>query len=269
MSLTDRHRLLQAIFWSRPGLSAMRLYGFLSRRWEHVVMNRSLRPESNGEYWLFSLLPPAPLILDVGFNEGSFAREALAQRPQARVIGFEPARSMQKEFAARFAREPRVELVPIALSDRRSEMDFYDSADGSSTLASGRQHTAEGYRVTSTTLDDFTDERGISRIDLLKIDVEGYDLHVLEGAERLLRRQSIDIFSFEYNEPWIDSRRFLKDAWSYLGDKPYALFRLFNGFLAPFRYTYRAERHDLGCIYVGVSRRRLEERPIPIRDMPH
>ena len=269
MNLTSRHRLLPAIFWSRPGLSVVRLYAYLSRRWEHVVMNRSLRPESNGEYWLFSLMPPAPLILDVGFNEGSFALEALAQRPQARIIGFEPARSMQKEFAVRFVREPRVELIPLALSNRRSEMDFYDSADGSSTLAGGRHGTAQGYRVTSTTLDDFAEERSISRIDLLKIDVEGYDLHVLEGAERLLRRQSIDIFSFEYNEPWIDSRRFLKDAWAYVEDKPYALFRLFNGFLAPFRYTHRAERHDLGCIYVGVSRRRLEERPIPVRHVPH
>ncbi len=268
MNRGKRHRALQSVFWSRFGLHMVKAYSAFARRWEYVVMNRSLLAESNGEYWLLSLLPREPLVLDVGFNRGTFTREALRQRPYARIIGFEPARSMQPGFAVNFAHEPRVELLPLAVSNRQSEMEFYDSGDGSSSLAVGRETRAERYRVETVTLDDFLEKRGHSRIDLVKIDVEGHDLHVLEGAERLLNRQAIDIFSFEYNETWIASRRFLRDACEYIEGTPYALFRLFNGFLAPFRYTHRAERHDLGCIYVGVSGSRLEEGGIPLREFP-
>lgn len=268
MNRETRHRVLQSVFWSRLGLPLVRAYAAVARRWEYVVMNRSLLPECNGEYWLLSLLPPAPLILDIGLNMGAFTRETLRQRPQARVIGFEPARSMQRACATNLADESRVELLALAVSNERTVMEFYDSADGSSSLLGGRQLGAESYWVETVTLDDFAEERGHSKIDLVKIDVEGYDLHVLEGAHGLLARQAIDIFLFEYNEPWIASRRFLKDAWEYMTDKPYVVFRLFNGFLAPFRYTHRAERHDLGRIYVGVSRRRLEYGDIPVREFP-
>ena len=52
------------------------------------------------------------------------------------------------------------------------------------------------------------------------------------------------------------------------GQTPYTLFRLLNGFLAPFRYRHRAERHDLGCIYIEVSDSRLERGGIPVREFP-
>ena len=268
MSREARHRALQRVFWSRLGLPFVKAYTAFSRRWEYVVMNRSLLAECNGEYWLLSLLPQAPLVLDVGLNVGAFTREALRRRPHARVVGFEPARSMQRECATSLGAESRVELVPVAVSNQRAVMEFHDSADGSSSLLGSRETVSQTYLVDTVTLDDFADERGYSRIHLVKIDVEGYDLHVLEGARGLLARQAIDVFSFEYNEPWIASRRFLKDACDYLADKPYVLFRLFNGFLAPFRYTHHAERHDLGRIYVGVSQRRLERGDIPVRAFP-
>jgi FkbM family methyltransferase len=263
-----RHRVLQTLFWSRPGVALVRGYQAFARRWQYVVMNRSLLSESNGEHWLLGLLPPAPFILDVGFNRGDFSREALCQRPQARIVGFDPAASMQRAFAVDFAGEPRIELVPVALSNARAEMEFHDSADGRSSLARGATAGAT-YRVRAMRLDDCAEERGWPAIDLLKIDAEGYDLHVLEGAERLLARQAVDVFTFEFNWPWILSRRFLRDACAYLDDKPYHLFRLFNGFLSPFHYTFRAERHDLGCIYVGVSHHRLSQSPIPTRNFPN
>jgi len=268
MDQRTRHLLLQKALWSRFGLSAVRAYLGFSRRWEYVVMNRSLLGECNGEHWLLSLLPPAPFIMDVGFNRGDFSREALRLRPQARIVGFDPAASMQRAFASGFADEPRVELLPFAVGNARGEADFHDSADGSSSLVGEASPGADTYPVQMVTLDELACDRGWSGIDLLKIDAEGYDLHVLEGAEGLLERQAIAVFSFEYNAPWIASRRFLKDACTYLGGKPYQLFRLFNGFLSPFQYSHRAERHDLGCIYIGVSMKRLGEGNIPIRAFP-
>jgi FkbM family methyltransferase len=260
--------MLQKVLWSRYGLSAVRAYLGFSRRWDYVVMNRSLLGECNGEHWLLSLLPPEPFIVDVGFNRGDFSREALRRRPQARIIGFDPAASMQRAFVSDFAREPRVELLPFAVGNEAGEAEFHDSRDGNSSLVGDGSPGADTYRVRMITLDEIADQRGWPRIDLLKIDAEGYDAHVLEGAERLLASQAIDLFAFEYNAPWIASRRFLKDVWTYLEAKPYRLFRLFNGFLSPFQYTHRAERHDLGCIYVGVAVKRLDQGDIPTRVFP-
>lgn len=46
------------------------------------------------------------------------------------------------------------------------------------------------------------EEAGLGQIDLLKIDVEGFDGRVIRGAERLLRERRIRVLQFEYNLPW-------------------------------------------------------------------
>jgi FkbM family methyltransferase len=267
MDQLTRHRVLQKVLWSRFGLSAVRAYLGFSRRWEYVVMNRSLLGECNGEHWLLSLLPPAPFIMDVGFNRGGLFPGSTAAPPagadrRVRTGGVHAARLRE-----RVRRRASRRAAPVRVGNTRGEAEFHDSADGNSSLV-GEAQAADTYRVQRVTLDELACDRGWSGIDLLKIDAEGYDLHVLEGAEGLLERGAIAIFSFEYNAPWIASRRFLKDACTYLEGKPYRLFRLFNGFLSPFQYSHRAERHDLGCIYIGVSTKRLDEGNIPIRAFP-
>ena len=62
--------------------------------------------------------------------------------------------------------------------------------------------------------------------------------------------------------------RFLRDACDYISLKPYHLFRLYNGFLSPFEYTFSAERFDTAAMYVGVSEKRLERGRIPVRAFP-
>jgi len=266
MNRIARHRFLQRLFWSPPGLAVVQFYRKAVMRWEHVVMNRSLFAECNGEFWLCSLLPEEPTVLDVGFNRGDFSREVVRQRPKARVVGFDPSQIMQALFRQDFDGEKRIELIPYAASDRESKLGFCDLGNGNSAVAADAARETSTCQVDAIRLDDFVEARGWEQIDLLKIDAEGHDLNVIEGASRLLDRQVIAMFSFEFNAPWIDSRRFLKEACSYIESKPYRVFRLFNGFLVPFKYSHTAERHDLGCNYVGVSQARLSREDIVIRD---
>lgn len=230
-------------------------------------MNRSLMAEVNGEYWIIGFLPAQPFVLDVGFNKGDFSRAVLGKRPKAKIIGFEPGRFMQQLFKENFANESRVSLLPLALSNVCGDFDFCDTADGGSSLATDNT-AGKHFHVRTATLDELNREYDFQQINMLKIDVEGYDLHVLEGASGLLDKQRIDIFTFEYNAPWIDSRRFLKEACSYIDSKPYQLFRLFNGFLAEFKYNHAAERHDLGCNYIGVSTSARKHFNFPIKQFP-
>lgn len=272
LSRETRHLIAQRVFWSPPGRALVRLVEPLSVRWSAVIMNRSLNMEVNGERWIASLLPADAVVLDVGFNRGDFSTMVITGRPQARCIGFDPARSMRRRYDAEFARKDQVELVSAAVSNTLGECVFTDSADGVSHVvtaaASTQAQPNSSYTVPQITLDSFVTQRGISRIDFIKIDVEGFDLHVLEGAARLLSEEQPSMFMFEYNAPWIATRRFLQEAVTFLSDKPYSLFRLFNGFLVPFHYSHKDERHDLGCNFVGVSHKRLATRELPIRSFP-
>lgn len=272
LSRNTRHLVAQRVFWSPPGRAFVRLFEKASIRWNAVVLNRSLNMDVNGERWLTSLLPDDALVLDVGFNRGDFSTMVIHGRPKARSIGFDPAASMRQHYESEYAHKDQVELVSAAVANVEGECFFTDSADGVSHVltapAASERESRSCYSVPQITLDAFTEQRGIHSVDFIKIDVEGFDLHVLEGAARLLSEERASMFMFEYNAPWIATRRFLHEAVEFLADKPYSLFRLFNGFLAPFTYSHMAERHDLGCNYVGVSKRRLATSDLPIRTFP-
>jgi hypothetical protein len=57
--------------------------------------------------------------------------------------------------------------------------------------------------VPSITLDRYLEEARISRVDLLKIDVEGYELVALRGAKHSLETQAVRAIYFEYFEKWL------------------------------------------------------------------
>jgi FkbM family methyltransferase len=59
-------------------------------------------------------------------------------------------------------------------------------------------------RVRGVTLDDYSSEYGVERIDLLKVDVEGAELEVLRGAGRLLREGRIACILFEVSKAMVE-----------------------------------------------------------------
>jgi hypothetical protein len=80
-------------------------------------------------------------------------------------------------------------------------------------------------QVRITTVDDFCQSNGIDRIHLLKLDVEGYELKVLEGASRLLAARAIDFIQFEFGGCNIDSRTYFRDFFDMLAPQ-YSVYRV-------------------------------------------
>ena len=68
------------------------------------------------------------------------------------------------------------------------------------------------------TLDCYCLSQEISRIDLLKVDVEGHELDVLHGGLRLFEKQAIAAVLFEFGGCNIDTRTFVKDFFSFFRD---------------------------------------------------
>lgn len=133
---------------------------------------------------------PGDVAVDIGGNLGEWmAPLAAAVGPEGRVYAFEPV-PVLADALAKTARlnghGATVEIVRSAVSDATGEAPFnVTMAAGGDGALSGLS-SGGGATVPTITLDDFMAERGLGRLDLIKIDVEGAERRVLEGARRTL-----------------------------------------------------------------------------------
>ena len=238
----------------------------MDRRIDYVVLNRSLDPETNGEDWLIRQLPPGPTVIDVGFHQGGFSRRVLKHRPQARILAFDPSLGARRAWKTHFGKSSPVRFLPVALADREGIGNFHDSGDECASLVR-RSPGARSSRVRICRLDRIPEVKE-TPVDLLKIDAEGFDLNVMEGAARLMRKNWFRIILFEYADGWAANRRLLAEADVFLKNQGYGLFRLFPEFLVPFRYQAAEERFDLGCMFVALPRAPQPGMRLPVSTDP-
>lgn len=117
------------------------------------------------------------------------------------------------------------------------------------TLGGGPARVDE---VEVSTLDAAAADLGIGRIDLLKIDVEGHELAVLEGDRGLLDAAKVGAVQFEFGERNLASRTFLRAFFRLLGSG-FRFFRVTPGGLRALEYTPAAEVFVLESNYLAVS----------------
>lgn len=166
-----------------------------------------------------------PTILDVGANEGQSATTFSRVWPHAVVHCFEPSpeafTTLQHNVAGLNARVHPVN-VGVGAEAARSTLLENSQSEMSSFLAPADESWGQTTRRTSVdmiTVDDYCAGAGISRVDMLKSDTQGYDLEVLKGAATMLDSGAIRlvflelIFAHLYEDvPSLDAvYRFLSD----------------------------------------------------------
>jgi FkbM family methyltransferase len=254
-----RRRAANRVAFSQLGIRVLpKVAPFLRRGYNIILNNNFLEPTANGEYWLIDAFPSDGVFVDVGYHQGDWSLEVLSRKPRAFVLAFDPWPDAAQFHASSRAKD-KVRFVPLALASEATTTTFYDYASGCNSLTrrdvefgSAPAPTAREYPVEVARLDEWCLQNGVGHIDLLKVDTEGHDLHVLEGASSLFRSESIDACVFEYGSGWISSRRYLADAHAFLSSVDYRLFKLFNGFLAPFHYDVAHETFA-AAMYVALS----------------
>lgn len=136
-------------------------------------------------------LPPDATCIDIGVNEGQILNFLYRHCYKGRIIAIEPIPHLVNYLRARY-NEKRVHVRQVALSDEDNESAFY--------YFPGR-HAISGLKTTNVMevsglvprqitvhvkkLDDIFEE---GKLDFIKIDVEGAEYNVLNGAKRILQR---------------------------------------------------------------------------------
>ena len=133
------------------------------------------------------------ILVDVGANIGLVSLAALAAVPDSRAFAFEPGPhqyALLAETIRRNGLEDRLSLSTLALSDTVGIAQFavHSSrhAAGDGFLDTGRAGPAQFITVATETFDGWWEGHGRPPVDIVKIDTEGAELHVLRGASEVI-----------------------------------------------------------------------------------
>lgn len=173
---------------------------------------------------------------DIGANIGVHSLTlARAVGAGGRVLAFEPNPPVRRVLTRNLAlnRLDQVIVFECALGSEAGKMELRvpDPASPEASnpgLASlvALETAHHLVRVPVRTVDQIVDDVGLDRVDLVKIDVQGYEYDVLLGMRDTLNRFSPALI-FEYDEwPWQQGGRSLAQVCGLLGDAGYGIWDL-------------------------------------------
>lgn len=139
-------------------------------------------------YHLKRLLSPGAVIVDAGANFGFYSLTLAHHLHDCCIFAFEPfppvAERLRKNIALN-SLEALIQVEQCALSDTAGSLAMESPRPDNSGAA---RIGGSGTRVRAMTLDDFCGREQLSRLDFVKIDVEGHEPRLLQGAQQALRR---------------------------------------------------------------------------------
>jgi len=233
-------RLFATPYWYRfnLGLYYLSLHGLGVFNFNNFTIS--------GEAWLLRKLAPVlDTVFDVGANRGDYAKLLQQYNLAINIYAFEP--HPQTFQSLKILASDSLKVFNLGLGSESKVCKLYDYAEQDASshatlypeVLQARTKKLIEHAINITRLDTQAEQLAINSIGLLKIDTEGHEFAVLQGAGKWLHAGKIEIIHFEFNEMNIASRHFFKDFLELLSE--YQLFRLLpNGLLA-------LEYHPLRC----------------------
>lgn len=182
--------------------------------------------------------PGGAVIFDVGANNGEWSRLMASARGESgdRFHLFECAPYCFPGIEQRSGAIPNLKLSKVAVSSSEGTATLHLPTVGSGLASLHERHDVSVVQQTYTelevptiALDDYIEKNKIERVDLLKIDIEGHELHALSGAKKSLANGTIRAVAFEFGSANVNSRSFFVDFWRLFTDLGFKLCRIIPG----------------------------------------
>ena len=180
-------------------------------------------------------------VFDLGANLGQTTTRYRELFPAATIHAFEPFPDSFEGLRQAHSDAPAVHCHQLAVADRAGKRTFHTNqshytnsllapaADAASIVGHGLMEPVGQVEVDAVRLDEFCTAQKIDRIDVLKIDVQGGEGLVLEGAGGLLKAKAISlIYSEVLFAPMYAGQANLWDVHRTLDGAGYRLFGLYN-----------------------------------------
>ena len=146
---------------------------------------------------------PGDIVIDAGSWIGDFA--AYASVKGATVYAFEPTETTFELLKKTAELNGNITPINKGLSDENTDLTLYVNAEGNSGGNALKDKTTEKMIPTSSVstirLDDFVRENNLPRVDFIKADIEGFERHMLAGAQETLARFAPKLALCTYHLP--------------------------------------------------------------------
>jgi FkbM family methyltransferase len=186
---------------------------------------------------LRQLLAPKMVFYDVGAHEGLFTLDVGKRFPSVTVHAFEPLPELLLQNLE-LNQIDYVNVHAVAVGNLSGETSITANHRSSNYIS-----TDGARKVPMITLDRLVSERGIEPPDVVKLDVEGYELHALQGAEILLREHQPLVIT-EINHCILRYHANLKPFLEFMNKLGYKLYSLGNDHLSAVPFTPSIEQLD-------------------------
>ncbi len=150
------------------------------------------------QYSVKKFLKPSSVIFDVGANIGIFSIYTASLDTTNKIYAFEPVRNTYEILKKNISSYQNIIPFEKALGNHHTSAQIRTSSSYTSVSRiqdekidsewDTKKITFDGYEeIEITTIDEVMKEQHIPRLDFLKIDTEGYEMAVLEGAKETIQ----------------------------------------------------------------------------------
>jgi FkbM family methyltransferase len=183
----------------------------------------------------------SPTIFDVGANIGQTIDIYRNLFPASKIFAFEPFKESFDKARSKYSEDGNTQVFKLALGSTNGSQTFHvnpssptnsllaTDESGSRVWGQGLLETKEIVRVDVIRLDDFLKMKDIERIDLMKLDVQGAEYLVIEGAANTLRVNNINVIYTEIiTMPTYVGQRSFDEILKIFYDQNFHLYNIYN-----------------------------------------
>lgn len=199
-------------------------------------------------------------IFDVGAHRGDYAKLLFSVFGSSMVaFCFEPSESLFRELVKNLPHPP-FRHFRIGLGDEETSGELFSPISNIPTMLSDSfaitgETIQKSEKIQVVPLDSFCKKFQVQRIHFLKIDVEGYELRVLQGARDMIEADGIDYIQFEFGQHCVAARTYFKDFFDLLSPQ-YRIFRVLRRGIYELKlYSSSMENFVSATNYLAISRR--------------